>query len=596
MEISDEGEMQENEDVFLGDIIKHKPEITYNNNRTYSNGTKAPDGIEIRFGSVRPTAEVREMLKAHGFQFSEKQTMWYARDNAKSRELAEFLSQNEVDVDNTQYEKRNFWVLVRSTNEFDKLRERTEFAIKTEPPKYFYSKSFLKKAFPSIHSLINEQALSYKRYYNKIVGEDDPESPKDEQSSSGNSSGIEIAEKLQALAEGMQKQIDAKINSATSRQRPTKKRMRVAAGMRDEGYKLQEIQTDLYALAQSHKTSEINKYPYLQKIRNRSQVELITRYEISKDSFDRYKEDLSKLGISSAEDWRIAREQKTKLAESYSPSSIKKQTENERKIKELEMQVLGAKIPGFFPSPPDLIEKLLELADIQDYDRVLEPSAGKGDILDAIKKEHTYKELHAIEPSSQLREILSRKGHWLVGDDFLEYHPEEKYDKIIMNPPFEDGQDIDHVRHAFSLLKPSGRLVAIMGEGAFFRQFKKDKAFREFLQEKSALVSPPIKEAFKNAFNSTAITVRIVAINADGSQVTVSKTLPENDADSSDSELLELEAEAELELLKMRVEMQRKKKKQLQGLGESPIDESKLQRFRQKAWAVQRRLEVLNYK
>lgn len=69
--------MQESEDIFLGDIIKYKPEITYNNNRTYSNGEKAPDGIEIRFGSVRPTAEVRDMLKAHGFQFSEKQTMWY---------------------------------------------------------------------------------------------------------------------------------------------------------------------------------------------------------------------------------------------------------------------------------------------------------------------------------------------------------------------------------------------------------------------------------------------------------------------------------------------------------------------------------------
>jgi hypothetical protein len=42
------------------------------------------------------------------------------------------------------------------------------------------------------------------------------------------------------------------------------------------------------------------------------------------------------------------------------------------------------------------------------------------------------------------------------------------YDRIIMNPPFSKGRDIQHVRHAYELLRPGGRLVAIMGEGAFF--------------------------------------------------------------------------------------------------------------------------------
>ncbi|HEY9046566.1 MAG TPA: hypothetical protein VIN08_11750, partial [Ohtaekwangia sp.] len=127
----------------LGDIVKQRPEITYNNTRTYSNGSKAPDGIEIRFGTVRPTPEVRELLKNHGFKFSEKQTMWYAFDNAKSRELVKQFEENEVDVDNTQYEKRNFWVRVKSLAEFEKLRERTEFYVTVDTPKNFYSKSFL---------------------------------------------------------------------------------------------------------------------------------------------------------------------------------------------------------------------------------------------------------------------------------------------------------------------------------------------------------------------------------------------------------------------------------------------------------------------
>jgi len=60
---------------------------------------------------------------------------------------------------------------------------------------------------------------------------------------------------------------------------------------------------------------------------------------------------------------------------------------------------------------------------------------------------------------------------------------EGQYDRILMNPPFSDGRDIAHVRHAFDLLKPGGRLVAIMGEGAFFQSNKRATEFREWLEE-----------------------------------------------------------------------------------------------------------------
>jgi hypothetical protein len=49
----------------LGAIISFKPEITYNTSRTYKGGKKAPDGLELRFGTVRPTLELREKLKVH---------------------------------------------------------------------------------------------------------------------------------------------------------------------------------------------------------------------------------------------------------------------------------------------------------------------------------------------------------------------------------------------------------------------------------------------------------------------------------------------------------------------------------------------------
>ena len=57
-----------------------------------------------------------------------------------------------------------------------------------------------------------------------------------------------------------------------------------------------------------------------------------------------------------------------------------------------------------------------------------------------------------------------------------------KYDRILMNPPFSEGRDIQHVRHAYDLLKPGGRLVALMGESAFTNQNKRATEFREWLE------------------------------------------------------------------------------------------------------------------
>lgn len=34
-----------------------------------------------------------------------------------------------------------------------------------------------------------------------------------------------------------------------------------------------------------------------------------------------------------------------------------------------------------------------------------------------------------------------------------------------MNPPFQDGVDIEHIRHAVKFLKPGGRLVALCANG-----------------------------------------------------------------------------------------------------------------------------------
>jgi hypothetical protein len=56
------------------------------------------------------------------------------------------------------------------------------------------------------------------------------------------------------------------------------------------------------------------------------------------------------------------------------------------------------------------------------------------------------------------------------------------YDAALMNPPFERGQDCEHVRHAWGFVKPGGALVAIMGAGVMFRNQRPYSEFREWAE------------------------------------------------------------------------------------------------------------------
>ncbi|MEG7387681.1 LPD23 domain-containing protein, partial [Pseudomonas aeruginosa] len=151
------------------------------------------------------------------------------------------------------------------------------------------------------------------------------------------------------------------------------------------------------------------------------------------------------------------------------------------KIKQMERAMIGRRNDGldFFPTSAAVTEEAIDAADIQGGMDVLEPSAGMGHMADAIR-EQTGVEPEVVELSGERRELLEAKGYNLVGSDFMEVSGKQ-YDRIVMNPPFSKGRDIQHVQHAYSLLKPGGRLVAIMSEGAFFQSNKAAENFRAWL-------------------------------------------------------------------------------------------------------------------
>ena len=125
--------------------------------------------------------------------------------------------------------------------------------------------------------------------------------------------------------------------------------------------------------------------------------------------------------------------------------------------------------PQLFVTPRALADRMIETASIQPHHNILEPSAGTGNIVDAILRTGMEnKRITIVELNSALASNLAHKYKLCYPGDFLEKTSWElggPFDRIIMNPPFKNAEDIKHINHARTMLKPGGRLVAICADG-----------------------------------------------------------------------------------------------------------------------------------
>lgn len=186
---------------------------------------------------------------------------------------------------------------------------------------------------------------------------------------------------------------------------------------------------------------------------------------------------------------------------------------SEDPLKRMERELVGQQGVGidFFPTPKTLVDQLVEQADIGPGMTVLEPSAGKGDIADAARVAGA--QVDTVEISPKLQQILEAKGHHIVGSDFMQFRPEHQYDRIVMNPPFGDRMDAAHVRRAYDMLKPGGRLVAITGEGIHFGKDRAAAEFRDWLEEHGGVAEKLPEGSFKSAFRPTGVATRLVVVD-----------------------------------------------------------------------------------
>lgn len=111
----------------------------------------------------------------------------------------------------------------------------------------------------------------------------------------------------------------------------------------------------------------------------------------------------------------------------------------------------------FFPTPLHVIELMCEGLTIKDK-VILEPSAGKGDIVDYLNLYGA--EVLACETNKDLQAILNTKCR-LVEEDFFNLTREQisHIDYIIMNPPFSNADK--HILHAFAIAPDGCKIVAL---------------------------------------------------------------------------------------------------------------------------------------
>lgn len=241
----------------------------------------------------------------------------------------------------------------------------------------------------------------------------------------------------------------------------------------------------------------------------------------------------------------------------------------------------------FYPTPSNLVERMMSKVDLNKVSYVLEPSAGKGDIIDGFRKyikdrtksynlrqktkgkraeteffktkdecisyvnakfgtefttikefnkyfcdladknddeeieyyvdsydsDLTNKvfEIEAVEIDTSLQAILKDKKIKIVGNDFAEYNPCCRYDLIMMNPPFKDGDK--HLLKALKLIENGGQCVCILNAETLKNPYSDSRIYLANLLEKYEADIEYIENAFRDAENTTDVEIALVYVD-----------------------------------------------------------------------------------
>lgn len=116
-----------------------------------------------------------------------------------------------------------------------------------------------------------------------------------------------------------------------------------------------------------------------------------------------------------------------------------------------------------FFTPPEVADFMVGLLNPKAGELILEPSAGRGSIVKAIKRNAPGCSVFAIEINKDFNTELSEVADVIAITDFLELEDMYQCDGCIANPPFGNGIDLHaHVDQIRKFVVPDGKIVMIV--------------------------------------------------------------------------------------------------------------------------------------
>ena len=211
----------------------------------------------------------------------------------------------------------------------------------------------------------------------------------------------------------------------------------------------------------------------------------------------------------------------------------------------------------FYPTPPELAAKMVNSVFIKGKkETILEPSAGKGDLIDFLlltieylerrdycryiykndlampyetvidgvinefvlpdfkkgKRSEKYNEkVDCIEADSNLCAILRGKEYRVYNDDFLAWDDDKHFDLIIMNPPFSNGDE--HLLKAIEIAEKTGsKIICLLNAETIKNPYSNKRKLLVNTLEKYNAEIEYVQDAFKNAERKTGVEVAIVRV------------------------------------------------------------------------------------
>lgn len=211
----------------------------------------------------------------------------------------------------------------------------------------------------------------------------------------------------------------------------------------------------------------------------------------------------------------------------------------------------------FYPTPPELAVKMVNCKFLKGkIETILEPSAGKGDLIDFLllaldylkcrdycryiykndlampyetvidgvinefvlpdfkkgkRAEHYHDRADCIESDSNLCAILRGKSYRVCNDDFLLYDDDKHFDLIIMNPPFSNGDE--HLLKAISIAEKTGsKIICLLNAETIKNPYSnKRKLLLNTLEKYNADIEY-VQNAFLGAERKTDVEVAIIHV------------------------------------------------------------------------------------